>query len=271
MNASPPTDGLRVFTCGHSFHWFVADMLGAMAAAAGIAQHRKMGVSAIGGSRAIQHWDVPYQRNHAQAALRRGEVDVLTLSCMTYPDDGIAKFAALAAACNPKVRVTLQALWLPEDRFPFDPTNRTRSHVAQFNRTTGAQLHAQHDAYYRVMEDHVAQLNARLGGPVVHLVPDGRATVALRERIIVGLAPGLSQQSDLFTDAWGHAAVPLRWLTAYCHFAVVYRRSPVGLATPPELADAVPHADALNAMLQRLAWDAATSHPQSGVSRTAVA
>src|SRR5258708_3986560 len=56
----PITTGQRVFTAGNSFHaWFIAPILQDMANGAGIKDHEIVGVSKIGGSRAIQHWDVP--------------------------------------------------------------------------------------------------------------------------------------------------------------------------------------------------------------------
>ncbi|MEI8196925.1 MAG: hypothetical protein WCI73_13575, partial [Phycisphaerae bacterium] len=57
-------------------------------------------------------------------------------------------------------------------------------------------------------------------------------------------------------------------LMGYCHYAVIYRESPVGLPVPAKLQ--VPGATekdltALNRLLQELAWDAVTHHPLSGV------
>jgi hypothetical protein len=51
--------GQRVFTCGHSFHVFVPRILADMANKAGIKDHKIVGLSSIGGSRVIQHWNVP--------------------------------------------------------------------------------------------------------------------------------------------------------------------------------------------------------------------
>ena len=90
-SASDPACGQRVFTCGHSFHAWVADILADMAGAAGIRGHRTIGVSFIGGSRVMQHWDVPAEQNEAKKALRAGSVDVLTLSPIWLPDEGIGK------------------------------------------------------------------------------------------------------------------------------------------------------------------------------------
>ena len=257
--------GQRVFTCGHSFHFWVADILIDVAKGAGIGDHRAIGTSAIGGSRVIQHWDVPEEQNEAKKALRAGNVDVLTLSCMTQPDEGISKFARMAVEHNPNVRVTLQELWLPEDRFPFDPANRVRKTSDEFNGSTMAALETAHEAYFKVMEDYVSVLNVELGTQSVFIVPDAQATLALREKIIAGTAPGLEKQSDLFTDAWGHPSPPLRLLSAYCHFSVIYRRSAVGLPLPSVLADNPSWGVTLNRVLQQLAWDAVTQHPLSGV------
>lgn len=257
--------GLRVFTCGHSFHYWIVGILSDMAKAAGISDHRAAGLSSIGGSRVIQHWDVPEEQNQAKKSLRAGNVDVLTLTCMTQPDEGIGKFAKLAAAHNPNVRVTLQELWLPEDRFPFDPAHRVRTSPDEFNGVTMADLKKPHAAYFKVMEDHVNALNAEIGKQLIFIVPDAQATLAVRERIIAGAAPGLKRQSDLFTDAWGHPSPPLQALSTYCHFSVIYRRSPLGLPLPKILASNPNWDDKLNRLLQELAWDAVTSHPMSGV------
>ena len=42
-------------------------------------------------------------------------MDVLTLSPIYLPDDGIEKFVNLAVKHNPKVRVFVQENWLPCD------------------------------------------------------------------------------------------------------------------------------------------------------------
>ena len=140
------TQGQRVFTCGHSFHVWVADILIDLAKGAGIGGHHTVGTSSIGGSLVIEHWDVPEEQNEAKKALRTGDVDVLTLSCMTHPDEGIGNFAKLAVKHNPNVRVTLQELWLPEDRFPFDPEHRVRKSPDEFNGSPMAGLKKPHEA-----------------------------------------------------------------------------------------------------------------------------
>src|SRR4051812_29439831 len=76
----PAPRGQRVFTCGHSFHVFVPGVLADVAKGAGIKDHKVAGLSSIGGSRVIQHWDVEEKKNKARELLGKGEVDVLTLS-----------------------------------------------------------------------------------------------------------------------------------------------------------------------------------------------
>jgi hypothetical protein len=101
----------------------------------------------------------------------------------------------------------------------------------------------------------------------VFLVPVSNAVFALRERIAEGRAPGLARQTDLFSDNLGHPRPPLAVLVTYCHFAAIYGRSPVGLPVPAALKEN-PEAEALNRLLQQLAWEAVTAHPLSGVRST---
>jgi hypothetical protein len=103
---------------------------------------------------------------------------------------------------------------------------------------------------------------------VLFVVPAGQAVIALRERIIAGQAPGLKSQEDIFTDGLGHPKAVLSVLIAYAHYAVIYRKSPVGLPVPQALTNLKFSADdtsALNRLLQQLAWDAVVHHPLSGV------
>ncbi len=261
----PITTGLRVFTCGNSFHaWFVPEILADMAAKAGIKGHVIVGVSKIGGSMAIQHWNVPDDKNEAKAALIAGKVDVLTLACMLHPDEGIEKFTQLAYTYNPQVRVTIQEFWIPHDKFIWpDPAD---DKWVDFDAATSADLHALHDPYFKEMDDYVSALNAKLGKQVLFVVPAGQAVVALREKIMAGEIPGISKQSDLFADGIGHPTPPLKALVSYCNFSVIYRRSPIGLPMPDVLAKANnPKWDeALNRSLQEIAWNAVTSNPLSG-------
>jgi hypothetical protein len=247
--------GLRVFTCGHSFHVWVVPILSELAKNAGIDEHRVAGVSSIGGSTVLKHWDVPDEKNKAKEALRAGSVDVLTLSPIWLPDEGIDKFAALAVEANPKIRITVQQFWLPNDEYhPVYPLE-TRKKV-DHNATSMASLRKAQDAYDHDVDEYLRALNKKLGYDALISVPVGQAVVALREKIIAGEAPGVTMQSELFRDNWGHPTQLVQALAAYCHFAIIYQRTPVGLPRPTILARNSAWDDKLNHLLQELAWDA---------------
>lgn len=268
--ATPPIDkGLRVFSAGHSFHVFVPGQLVAMANAAGIKDHVLVGLSSIGGSRVIQHWDIANDKFKSKESLRSGKVDVLTLSPIHLPDEGIEKFVTLGLEHNPNLRVTIEEFWLPFDIY--DTTFKQRPVKVDHNAPTADELRALHAPYFKSMDEHVEALNKKFGKQVLFVVPAGQAVIALREKIIAGQAPGLKTQEELFTDPIGHATAPLQILVSYCHFAVIYQRSPVGLPLPKVMAAAKnPNWDEkLNLLLQELAWEAVTQHALSGVKLTA--
>lgn len=265
---SAPTQGQRVFTAGHSFHVFMPAILSEVAKSAGLAGHTQVGMSSIGGSRVIQHWNKEDDKNQAKKVLKGGEVDVFTMSPIFLPDEGIENFVKLAVAGNPKVRVTVQEFWMPFDapREAFE--NRTKKAPDKLDRDakTIAELRQVHVSYFDAMDAEVRRLNKQYGD-VVRVVPVGQAVLGLREKVIAGQAPGVAKQSELFTDPLGHVHAPIRVLSAYCHYGVIYAKSPVGLPIPKALGKESPtHAD-LNRLLQQLAWDAVTAHPLSGVRK----
>jgi hypothetical protein len=264
---TPPIEkGQRVFTAGHSFHVFVPGLLNEMAQGAGVKDHVAAGLSPIGGSQVIQHWNVADDKFKAKASLESGQIDVLTLSPIHLPDAGIENFARLGVMHNPDLRVTVQEFWLPFDIY--DPTFKQRPAKVDHNAPTIEELRKLHAPYFQGMDEHVSELNKKLEKSVLFVVPVGQAVIALREKIVTGEAPGLKAQEDLFTDAIGHAKPTLQALVAYCHFAVIYRRTPVGLPIPRSLKITVNPDDAekLNRLLQDLAWEAVIQHPLSGVA-----
>jgi hypothetical protein len=265
---------------GHSFHAWVARLLEEDARSAGIQDHR-MGVMGLGGSTVLECWDIPHaldnnvpnpkerlkqpEKNTAKEVLASGKVDVLTLSPIWMPDAGIDDFAAYGLQYNPNIRVTVQEFWLPNDTYePVYPLDTRKKPVVDHDAATIPDLQKHYGAYFHDVDEYVRGVNKKLGKDVILIVPVGQATLALREKIVAGKAPGIEKQSELFVDPWGHPAPPLQILSAYCHFAVVYRRSPVGLPMPSELQGKYRN-DALNQLLQELAWDAVIHHPMSGV------
>ncbi len=264
--AEPITKGLRVFTCGHSFHVWVPGIVSDVCKSAEIPQHVQVGVSSIGGSKVIQHWDIAPDKNKAKAALQTGMVDVLTLSPIFLPDPGIENFTTLALEHNKEIRVVVQPIWLRWDIY--EPTSKRPAKV-DHNAITGEELRTRHEPHFQKMDEHIRELNQKFGRTVLYVAPAPQAVIALREKIIAGEAPGLKVQEDLFTDELGHGKPPLQALVAYCNYAVIYRRSPVGLPAPAILKQAKlgDQEEKLNRLLQELAWDAVLQHPLSGLRR----
>jgi hypothetical protein len=264
--APPITKGQRIFTCGHSFHVWVPGIVTDLCKSAQLADHVQIGVSSIGGSRVIQHWDIAEEKNKAKEALKTGKVDVLTLSPIFLPDAGIENFAKLALEHNKDIRIAVQPIWLRWDIY--EPTTK-RPDKVDHNAITGEELRKRHEPYFKAMDEHIRELNKKQGKQVLFIVPAPQAVIALREKIIAGQAPGLKMQEDLFTDALGHGKPPLQALVGYCNFAVIYRRSPVGLPVPNVLKQAKlgDQEEKLNRLLQELAWEAVSQHPLSGVRR----
>jgi hypothetical protein len=253
----------RVFVCAHSFMIFTANLLPPMAQAAGI-PYASAGHQMLGGSRVVQHWNLPDERNRAKAALRTGNVDILTVSPhILLPDPGIDDFTKLGLAANPKMRVLVQASWPARDGVldqPFRNEERNASTVESLAlMRTGHRVR-----WLDALETQVRALNRTIGHEAVFIVPVSEAVFALRERIAEGTAPGLALQTDLFSDALGHPRPVLAELVTYCHFVAIYGRSPEGLPVPAALRR-LPQADEMNRLLQQLAWQAVSSYPLSGV------
>ena len=262
--AEPITKGQHVFTCGHSFHVFVPAILADIAKKADIKDHVQVGLSSIGGSKVIQHWDIADDKNKAKEALKTGKVDVLTLSPIFLPDAGIEHFTKLALEHNKDIRVVVQPIWLRWDIY--EPTTK-RPEKVDHNAITIEELRKRHEPYFKMIDEHIQDLNKKEGKTVLYVVPVAQAVLALREKIVAGQAPGLKSQEDLFSDALGHGKPPLQLLVAYCNFSVIYRRSPVGLPVPNILKQSKLGDDEekLNHLLQELAWDAVIKHPLSGL------
>ncbi len=263
----PITVGQRVATCGHSFHVFTYRQVEEIAQAAGI-KHEVVGLSSIGGSTVKKHWDVPEEKSAVKQVLKAGKADVLTLSPIWLPDDAIESFVKLGVEHHPALRITVQEYWMPNDEYhPVYPLD-TRKKV-DHNATDLAVLRDATTRYAKDIEDLVRGINQRLGTDSVVVVPVGLAAVTLREKIVKGEAPGLKAQADLFRDNWGHANPPLQILSSYCHFAVIYRRSPVGLPVPSAFKLLKNMSDddktKLNQLLQQIAWDTVRAHPMTGI------
>ncbi|WP_395730524.1 hypothetical protein [Prosthecobacter sp.] len=270
----PITQGQRVATCGHSFHVFTYKQVDEIAKAAGL-DHQLVGLSSIGGSTVQKHWDVPEEKSAVKQVLKTGKADVLTLSPIWLPDDAIEQFVKLGIEHNPALRILVQEYWMPNDEYkPVYPLEANKKKV-DHNATDLAKLRDATMRYAKDIEDLVRGMNQRLGKDSVVVVPVGMAAVTLREKIIQGEAPGLKTQAELFRDNWGHALAPLQILSSYCHFAVIYRRSPAGLPVPNAFKALKDMSDEdkakLNKLLQEIAWDTVTHHPLTGLIKPVAA
>jgi len=272
----------RIFTIGHSFHAWLPGWLKDVALSAGIKNLTVMGVSSIGGSEVIQHWNIPDEKNQAKAALTAGVVDVLTMSPKWRPDEGIEKFAELALSHNPDIRITVQEFWMPNDELhdfgdlgrtlrtwkdpqPDPDPQKEGRNPAHFDIPTGAQLRKLYEPFINRMDEHIRALNKQFGKQVLFIVPVGQAVITLREMVAAGKVPGITKQSELFKDKSGHPKAPICALSAYCHFAVIYHQSPVGLPIPPQLAREY-NDPKLNRLLQEVAWETVIHHLLTGIT-----
>ncbi len=261
----PVNKGLRVFSCGHSFLPGIPNGLRIAATAGGIEGHEEVGQSLMGGSKALRHWNIPDNENKAKKALSEGKVDVLMLMPVYLPDPGIENFTRYGLEFNPAIRVLVQEFWLPYDYYA-TPQDRNSAGVplpkkVDHDAFTAESLRKAHEPYFKEMDEHIRLLNEKLGKQVVFVVPVGQAVLRLREKVIAGKALGLKTQRELFMDDLGHPELVIKWLQIYCHYAVMYRRSPTELPVPPPLKDK----ERLARLLQEIAWEAATQHPLSGL------
>jgi hypothetical protein len=263
--AAPIAQGQKVYSIGHSFHVFMPAILNDIAKAAEIKDHKQVGLSSIGGSRVIQHWDVADDKFKSKAILKAGGADVLTMAPIYLPDDGIENFVALAYEGNPNIRITIQEFWLPFDAYT--PPALKNPGPVDHDAQKISELREKHHQYFAAMDEHVQLLRKKHGKETIFVAPVGQAVMALREKIVDGKVPTLTKQSDLFTDPIGHAKPPLQALVAYVHYSVTYRQSPVGLPAPAVLGGGKneQYPPELIKLLQEIAWQAAIDHPLSGV------
>ncbi|MDZ4688520.1 MAG: hypothetical protein SH850_25885 [Planctomycetaceae bacterium] len=253
--------GLRVFYTGHSFHMFVPARVDQLAKSAGIAGHRTVGTQGIGGSRVIQHWELEDGKNKAKPALETGELDVFTMaSHLILPDPGVDHFVELGLKHNPKLRLLVQASWMPWDIT--SPQQRIRDN-AERDMTDLAALQTSTDVWRKSMEAQVDALNQKNKTRNVEIVPVGDAVNELRRQIQAGKFPGVAKPSELFRDPIGHGLGHIQALAAYCNYAVIYRRSPEGLMLNEPGVTPEQHA-----ILQRIAWTTVSNYNHAGVKQS---
>jgi hypothetical protein len=219
-------------------------------------EYRTAGAQGLGGSRVEQHWDLADEKNQAKRALAKGMIDVFTMAPnIKMPDAGIDRFAELGLEHNPKLRLLVQESWVPWDFLEKRVTNN-----AQRDETDLAKLREDQLTWRKQMEAQAEAINKKAGREAVTIVPAGDAVVKLRELVAAGKAPGVVKQSELFTDPIGHGQPPILILTAYCNFACITGKSPVGLEINEKGVS-----NELHAVLQKIAWETVSEYKMSGV------
>jgi hypothetical protein len=178
---------------------------------------------------------------------------------LAIPDAGIEHFTELGLKHNPKLRLLVQASWMPFDHTA--PELRIRDN-AQRDAMKVEDVQAATDEWRKKMEAQVDDLNKRHAVEAVFIVPVGDAVNELRRRIVAGMFPGVAKQSELFRDSIGHGLGHVQALAAYCNFAAIYRQSPEGLKlNEPGVTDEQ------HAILQKIAWDTVAGYSHSGVKK----
>jgi hypothetical protein len=257
--------GQRIVVTGHSFHLPVMATFDVIAKSAKIPGHQIVVRQMIGGSKVSQHWDLPDEKNTAKSTLRAGGVDVMTMSPnWIVPDEAIEKFVNLGLEKSPQMRALVQVSWYPWDGM--NPPQKVAKNEDRDGKTV-ADLRAAYDPFRDIIRKQAREINERLGRQVVYVVPVGEAVLRLREKVIAGGVPGITRQSELFSDPIGHAKPPVLWLAAFCQFACIYRRDPAEVTfTEPVPGRPAPE---LEQLLKRIAWEAALDEPLSGLKAAA--
>jgi enterochelin esterase-like enzyme len=259
--------GLRVFFASHSLLWYAPGPIGELANAAGYTDHKLVGHQRIGASKTLQHWNLPEEQNQAKKALKSGEVDVLVMSPIQFPDEGIDNFVKLGLEHNRNLRFTVQVSW-----GGWDADNQTFPKGGKFGKVdrnkTPEQLQKMFEDNIKAAEAQAAEINKKYGKDkkILFLVPSAQASVALRIKIHNKEMPGVTTQAELFRDPISHPAAPLEALNVYLHFAAIYSQSPVGLPMSSLLKAGKKYDNKTNRVLQEIAWETITSYPYTGVT-----
>jgi len=239
---SPPT-GLRVMFNGNSWFGFVPGGVADQVKAASIQGHK----------------EVKATKPNDFSLIEAGEIDVYAHGAhwWTEPIRDAENLLVPGLKANPNFRVYYHAAWLVGD-------GRAKQIKTKddYNESNLADLQAALDKTRKSVEARVDELNKKFGQPVVFLVPVGDATVKLRALVLEGKYPGVTKQSDLWNDAMPHVGVHVMALSSYCHFAAIYRTSPIGL----KISRFKELTDEQHAILQKIAWETVSKYPYAGVA-----
>ena len=236
--------GLRVMFNGNSWFIFVPWGVADLVQAAGVEGHK----------------EVKAAKPNDFSLIEAGDVDVYAhgVHWWTEPIKDAEKILVSGLKVNPNFRAYYHAAWLVGDG-----RAKAIKTKADYDDSKLADLQAALDKTRKSVEAKADELNKQFGKLVVFLVPVGDATVKLRALVVEGKYPGITKQSELWTDAMPHAGVHVMALSGYCHFAAIYRTSPIGLKMPrfKELTDEQ------HAILQKIAWETVSKYPHAGIGK----
>ena len=248
-DALVPPKGLRILFNGNSWFNFVPGGVADQVKAAGIEGHKTV--------------TVPKPNDFS--AIEAGEVDVYAHGVHWWMEvpwlHGVTaeKILEMGLKANPNFRAYFHAAWLVGDG-----RAKEIKTTADYDDSKLSDVKAALDKTRKGVEAIVDKLNEKFGKRAVFLVPVGDATLKLRALVLEGKYPGVTKQSELWNDAMPHAGVHVMALSGYCHFAAIYRTSPVGLKIDrfKELTDEQ------HEILQGIAWETVSKYPHAGIVST---
>jgi hypothetical protein len=271
---TPPQGSLRVFHLGHSLVGRDMPAMLAQLAPAGHAYASQLGW----GATLRSHWlgpdEVPgFAEENAHPAhrparetIQGGDYDAVILTEMVELRDAIkwhgsgnylAEWARFARQARPDARVYLYETW-----------HRLDDKAGWLDRIAGDAGPLWQDELMR------RAMGAEGVGPIYRL-PGGPALAAVVRAAEAGELPGVDGREALFARTPDGSVDQIHlgdlgnYLIALTHYAVLYQRSPEGLAAQLDRADgsAAQAFDAENATrVQRIVWQVVASDPLTGIA-----
>ena len=255
-----PEAPLSIYFMGHSL--IARDMPAMLAQLAGEGHTSD---SQLGWGAELQaHWgdgelEGAERDREAHEAVESGEYDVLVMtekvsieSSIKYHDSWyyLSEWAAKAQAAHPNVRLYMYETW---HRLDVEEGWLERLDTDLAKNWEGEIIDR-------------ALASGKVSG-AIYVIPGGQVMAAVAREIEAGGIDGLSSRQDLFKDHIHFNSIGA-YLMALTQYAVLYGRSPVGLAN--DLVDAkgetvpMPSADAARRM-QEIVWEVVTGYRRTGV------
>lgn len=290
---------VNAFYIGHSLISDVPDMTASLAASAPASAGRmRFKEQFIPGAPLRWHWDQvekfegePRFRVRFDRALGSGEHDVLVLTdgvprggdeLEAETADYLARFARFARQHNPAIRIYYYETWhtvtsgTPQNS-PYDKQSPRR------NLPWRERLDADRAMWESIVDAANKTAPATAAGATpIRIIPAGQALARFDDAVRAGKVPGIADRSAYFHDDI-HLNHYGKYLVACVHYAVLFGRSPVGLARDLKGRWGGDYWDARNwdgtkyaapepaavRVMQEIAWETVAGHPRTGVPKAA--